>query len=187
MLVLGVMARAGRELPIAHLAQRPADGALLHRDAEHPVKFLRQVAAPPAHDAVDRRDRAALDHLGECPTVFRSQFRRRTGTPAVLQPLRAVRVEPQDPGADDLQRDAADLRRIRPPAAVTDHRKRQQPTGLVAVAAPARQAPEIVAIIVVTKINRSAHQRLLFAQEALTQNCNPLGIPRVSQGPRLLV
>ena len=33
------MARAGRELPIAHLAQRPADGALLHRDAEHLVEL----------------------------------------------------------------------------------------------------------------------------------------------------
>ena len=103
----------------------------------------------------------------------------------VLQPLRAVRVEPQDPVADDLQRDAADLRRIRPPAAVIDHRKRQQPTGLVAVEAPARQAPEIVAIIVVTKINRSANQRLLFAQEAIDSELQPSGNPPREAGTAL--
>lgn len=81
---------------------------------------------PPAHDAVDRRDRAALHEFRQCPQVLGRQFRRRTGAPTVLQTLRAVRVEPQNPVTHNLQRDATDLRRIRPPSTVIDHRKRQQ-------------------------------------------------------------
>jgi hypothetical protein len=55
----------GRQLAIAHGAQFSAQRLLGDGDAELFVYPLRQVDQPPAHHAVNRRDRAALDHLGD--------------------------------------------------------------------------------------------------------------------------
>ena len=60
---LGMMARAGGELAIAHGAQFPAQGLLGDGDAEFLPDPLAQIDQPPAHHAMNRRDRAALDHL----------------------------------------------------------------------------------------------------------------------------
>ena len=58
-----MMPRPGRELAIAHGPQFAAHRRLGQRDAKFLVKPLRQIDEPPAHHAVDRRDRTAVDHL----------------------------------------------------------------------------------------------------------------------------
>ena len=60
-----MVAWPSRQLAIAHGAQFPAQRLLGDGDAELFVYPLRQVDQPPAHHAVDRRDWAALDHLGD--------------------------------------------------------------------------------------------------------------------------
>ena len=62
---LGVMTRARRKLAISHRTQLAAQNLLRDGDAislEHP---LRQIDQSPAHDPMDRRNGAALDHRGE--------------------------------------------------------------------------------------------------------------------------
>src|SRR5262249_31260112 len=61
--------RSGRELAVAHGAQLPAERLLGDRDAEFLEDPLRQIDQPPAHHAMDRRDRAALDHAGDGPPL----------------------------------------------------------------------------------------------------------------------
>lgn len=56
------MAWAGREFAVAQGAQLPAERLLGDRDAELLKDPLRQIDQPPAHHAVNRWDRAALDH-----------------------------------------------------------------------------------------------------------------------------
>src|SRR5665811_2092123 len=56
---LRMMARAGRQLPVTHRAKLPAQRLFGDRDAELLVYPLRKIDQPPAHDTVDRRDRAA--------------------------------------------------------------------------------------------------------------------------------
>ena len=60
-----MMTRTGRQLAIAHGAQLPAERLLGDRDAELLVDPLREIDQPPAHDAMDRRDRAAFDDPGD--------------------------------------------------------------------------------------------------------------------------
>src|SRR3954452_14901691 len=67
-LILGVMARAGRELAIIHAAQLAAQRLLGDRDLELLPDTLGQIDQPPAHHAVNRRDRARVDPGDErCP------------------------------------------------------------------------------------------------------------------------
>src|SRR5262249_12515068 len=66
---LRMVARSGREFAVAHGAQLPAERLLGDRDAEFLEDPLRQIDQPPAHHAMDRRDRAALDHAGDGPPL----------------------------------------------------------------------------------------------------------------------
>src|SRR5213075_88754 len=59
---LGMVARTGRQFAVAQGAQFPAERLLGDGDAELLEYPLRQIDQPPAHYAVDSRDRAALDH-----------------------------------------------------------------------------------------------------------------------------
>jgi hypothetical protein len=58
---LGVVARAGRELAIAHGPQFAAQGLLGDRDAELLPEPLDQINQASAHHAVDGRDGALID------------------------------------------------------------------------------------------------------------------------------
>src|SRR5256886_13913694 len=66
---LRMVARSGREFAVAHGAQLPAERLLGDRDAEFLEDPLRQIDQPPAHHAMDRRDRATLDHAGDGLTL----------------------------------------------------------------------------------------------------------------------
>ena len=60
-----MMARARREATISHSPQLAAECLDRDRDAEFLEDPLAEIDQPPAHDAVDRRDWAFFDCLGE--------------------------------------------------------------------------------------------------------------------------
>src|SRR5215475_14466025 len=66
---LSVVARPGREFAVAHGPELPAECLLGDRDTEFLKYPLRQIDQPPAHHAVDRRDRTTFDHAGKCSTL----------------------------------------------------------------------------------------------------------------------
>src|SRR5215472_14090111 len=82
---LRMVARSGREFAVAHGAQLPAERLLGDRDAEFLEDPLRQIDQPPAHHAMDRRDRAALDHAGDGPPLKVIELARLTRRLAVQE------------------------------------------------------------------------------------------------------
>src|SRR5262249_5458891 len=127
---LRMVARSGREFAVAHGAQLPAARLLGDRDAESLEVQRRQIDQPPAHHAMDRRDRAALDHAGDGPPLKVIELARLTRRLAVQESVRPASVEAQHPVPDDLKPDAADLGRLGARRTVIDRRKRQKPPGL---------------------------------------------------------
>src|SRR4030088_1827474 len=105
---LGMMAGTGRELAIAHGSQLPAERLLGDGDAELLEDPLRQIDQPPAHHAMDRRDRAVLDHQHNSLALGIIEPRGLAWRFAVKQAVRTACVEPQHPIPDDLKPDPAD-------------------------------------------------------------------------------
>jgi hypothetical protein len=132
--VLGVMARTGRELAVAHRPQDPAQGLLGNRHAVILGQDLGQIAEPPAYHAVSGGNRPLFDQRLEDVPLIGVQARTGPRGLAVDQPVRAIGVEGQDPVAHRLQPDPADLGRLRARAARRDHRQRQQAAGLGRIA-----------------------------------------------------
>jgi len=60
-----MMTRPSREFAVAHGAQLSAERLLGDDDAELLEDPLRQIDQPPAHHAMDRRDRATFDHADD--------------------------------------------------------------------------------------------------------------------------
>ena len=56
-----MVARPRRKFDIAELLQLPAHGRFIKRDRKFLIEPLYQVDQSPAHNPMDRRDRAALD------------------------------------------------------------------------------------------------------------------------------
>ena len=106
--VLGMMARARRQLAEAHGAKLPAHRLLRDREPELLPNPLHQINDAPAHHAMHRRDRAALDNPRERRALVANES---AGCPAPCRsPARpAPGVESQHPVPDDLQPNAADL------------------------------------------------------------------------------
>ncbi len=134
-----MVARAGREFAVAHGAQLPAERLLGDRDAELLEDPLREVDQPPAHHAVDRRDRAALDHLRNSLTLGVIELGWLAWRLAVQETSRPPRVEPQHPVPNDLETDTADLRDFCPRRALVDRGKCQQSPSLRAILRLLRQ------------------------------------------------
>ena len=78
-----MMAGAGRELAITHLAQRAAESLLGDGDTKFLENPLAEINNPPAHHPMDRRNRPALEDCGQrrvmpsfnrggCPGALRS-------------------------------------------------------------------------------------------------------------------
>jgi hypothetical protein len=103
---LRMMARAGREFAVAHGARFPAERLLGDRDPELLVQPLTKIDDPPAHDAVDRWRRPALDRRSQGGPVRVIEPGRLARRLAVDETIRPVRVELQHPVADDLKRHA---------------------------------------------------------------------------------
>ena len=80
------MAGASRELAITHGAQFAAQRLLGDDDAEFLENPLAEIDDPPAHDPVNRRDRAALDDRGERGAMRVVQPRRLSGGLRSIKP-----------------------------------------------------------------------------------------------------
>ena len=93
------------------------------------------VLAPPAHDAVDRRDRAGLNNLRQCAAVIGVELRGCARLP-IDQPVRSAGVEAQHPVAICRPRRRSATR----PG--VDLGQRQQTTALGRVPGPLREAPQ---------------------------------------------
>jgi hypothetical protein len=120
-----MMARASRELAITHAAQFPAQRRLGDDDAEFLVYPLTEIDDPPAHDAVNRRDWTALDDRRQRRAVLIVQPRRLSRSLAIEQTLGPIGVEFDHPIANDLNRHAANLRRLGACRPVVNRRQRQ--------------------------------------------------------------
>jgi hypothetical protein len=133
------MARASRELAIPHLAQCAAQRLLGHDDAKFLENPLAEIDDSPPHDAVNRRNRSALEDRGERSAMLAIQPRRLPRSFAVDQAARPMGVEPERPVANDLETDAPDTS---PPQYASRRRKSLQEPAIAALAArPSNVSP----------------------------------------------
>ena len=101
---------------------------------------------PPAHHAVDRRDRPAFERGGQRRAEPVIEPRRLTRRLAVDQAIRALGVELDDPVPNDLPGHAADLGGLRARGAGIDRGQGEQPAGLAGVLRLARECPQLCGI-----------------------------------------
>src|SRR5476649_1660593 len=131
-----MMTRAGRQLAIAHSAQFAAERLLGDRDTELLEYPLCEIDQPPAHNAMDRRNWAVLDHPGDRLALGVIEFGGLPRRLAVQQPVGPASVEAQHPVPDDMKSYSADLRRFGARRTVVDRSKRQQAPSLGAILRP---------------------------------------------------
>src|SRR5215211_1682349 len=98
----------------AQLLQGAVDRIVGYRDAELLMQLHDQIARPPAHHAMARRDRTLLDQLSEKSFVFVGELAGRTRRELAEQAVRPLFVEPYHPVPQRLAVHAAGLRRLRP-------------------------------------------------------------------------
>jgi len=169
-----MMAGTSRELTITHGAQFAAQRLLGDDDAKLLENPLAKIDDPPAHDPMNRRNRAAFDDRGErrpMRVVKPGWLSRRL---AVDQALRSMGVELHHPIANDLKRHPADLRRLGAPRAFVNRRQSQKPPRLRPVLRSPRRRPHHLRIKISPE--RNGHgEPPLFA--TLNQNPADSGIP----------
>jgi hypothetical protein len=136
---LSVVARTGGQFAVAHGPKLPAERLLGDRDAEFLEDPLRQIDQSPAHHTMHCGDRATFDHAGDGLALGVIELGWVTRRLAIHQTIRTSRVEAQDPVADDLKADPADLRCLRARRSIIDGRKSKKSTGLWAILRPSRQ------------------------------------------------
>src|SRR3546814_20534987 len=142
MFVLGMVAGPRRELNIAQLLQLAPHSGLVERHRKFLMEPLDQVDQPPANDAMDRRDRAALNRFNERPALVVIEPRPGAGSFAVKQPIRAAIIEANHPVAHDLQAPIADPRRRRPASTPATPAQGQAPPALVPATPSTRHPPQ---------------------------------------------
>src|SRR3984957_13629969 len=169
-----MMAGTSRELAIPHGAQFAAQRLLGDDDAKLLENLLAKIDDPPAHDPMNRRDRAALDDRGERGAVCAVQPGSLSRRLAINQAFRSMGVELHHPIANDLKRHPADLRRLGAPRAFVNHRQSQKPPGLRPVLRTPCRSSHHLSVIIAPK--RNGHgEPPLFA--TLNQNPADSGIP----------
>ena len=175
-----MMAGTGRKLAIAHGSQLPAQCLLGDGDAELLEDPLRQIDQPPAHNTMDRRDRATFDHPRDGLALGIVELWGLARRFAVKQAVRASRIEPDHPIPDDLESDTAELCRLAARPTVIDHRQSKKPSGLRAVFRLLRKPAQLGSVEIPTQGNRNRHgEPPSFA--TLNQTQAQLGILNESQ------
>lgn len=129
-----MMARARCQLAIAHGAELTAQRLGADRHCKLVTEPLHEIDQSPAHDAVRRRDRATLDGRRQRCPLMRIKARATPRGLAIDQAIRSVTVEPQHPVSHRLQANATGARSFAPAATAVNHRQRQKPTNLPAIA-----------------------------------------------------
>jgi len=153
-----MMARASRELAISHLAQHAAQRLLGDSDTELLENPLAEIDDPPAHDPMNRRNWPALHNRRQRRAMFVVQPRPLPRGLAIDQPVRAMRVELEHPIADDLQSDAANLRRLGARRPVVNRRQSQQPSRLRTILRSSRRRPKRTRVKISAKSNCRRHR-----------------------------
>jgi hypothetical protein len=148
-----MMTRARRELAEPHGAQLPAQGLLAQRDAKLLEDPLHEIDQPPAHDAMNRRDRPAFDDAPQGIAMRLLELRWPSRDLAVDEPLSAFGVELHHPVAHDLARHAAGLGSLGARAAIIDDGQGEQSARLSAVLGPARQPAQSGRVKIAAKRN----------------------------------
>ena len=148
------MARTSGQLAIAHGPQFAAERLLGDREAELLPEPLHQIDQAPAHDTMDRRDRAFIELCGQSRAMRVGELGRPAGRLAVEKALRPVRVELHHPVAHDLQRDPADPSGFGPARPVLDRRQSQETPRLWAILALAGHRAKAIGVEVAPKRNR---------------------------------
>src|ERR1700731_3930838 len=131
-----------RQLAKAEGAQFAAQRLLADRNAEFLEHPLRQVDQPPAHDAMNRCDRAALDDLPQRIPALVVEQRRIARRLAVDQAGRSLGIERQHPVPHRLQPDTTDLGGLGARAAGIDRPQRKYPPSLSSISRPLGQLPQ---------------------------------------------
>jgi hypothetical protein len=181
-----MMARARRQLAIAHGAQLAAQRLGADRHRELVPDPLHKIDQTPAYDAVRRRNRATLDSRRQRRSLVCIEAPAASGGFVIDQAIRSVTVEPQHPVPHRSQANPTGARRVAPAAAVINHRQRQKPANLPSIAPRLRKPPQIRRCEVRPQTNRRSH-RNLPRKGMLDHIIKLLGIARVSQTSRLLV
>jgi hypothetical protein len=138
----------------AERLEQLADRALVVRHPEARQDEPLQVDPPPAHHAMHGPVGAGLDKLRDLGALLLRQTRLGTLGPTVQKALGTLCIEPVNPVAQRLPVHSADPGRLRPAHAVHNRSQRQQPTALVCVLRPRRQAPKLGRRIVLPKLYR---------------------------------
>jgi hypothetical protein len=141
----------------AQVLQGTVDRIVRDRDAKLLVQPHDQIAGPPAHNAIDRRDRACLHEAGEKRLMLVGQLAWRARRRLVDETVRPLLVEPDDPIPQRLTVHAADLRCLFSRAAVQHRCDRKQSTRLRRILHPLRNPPNIAVRIVRPHRNSSPH------------------------------
>jgi hypothetical protein len=149
-----------RQLAVAHGAKLAAQRLRADRHRELVLDPLNEIDQPPAHNAVRRRDGAALDSRRQRCPLAGVEPRATPGRFAVDQSIGSVAVEPQHPVPNRLQADAADKRRRAPAATTVNRRQRQKPADLSGIAAPMSQPPHCRRRKITPQPNRRRHRNL---------------------------
>src|SRR5689334_2944477 len=171
------MAWARRQLAIAHRTQLAAERLVGDADPKLVPKPLTEIDDAPAHDAMHRRYRPALDRRYQPPPMNGVQTRRLTRRLAVDQSIRAIGVELQHPVPDDLSRHPANLCGLGTRRPVIDGRQRQQSAHLIGVLALARRYTDRPRVIIRAQWDRHGKTPRFASLES-----DPL---RVGEAPRV--
>ena len=152
--VLGMMARARRQLDVTQFLQLAPYGGCIERHRELVVKPLDQVDQPPAHNPMNRRDRPALDCVNKGMTLRIIEPGPGAGSLAVKQAIRASFIEPNHPVPHDLQAHTTDPRRRSPAATIIIVGLCQKPPRLVRALRCARQSPQRHPVKIIPQADR---------------------------------
>jgi hypothetical protein len=117
------------------------------------VKPLDKVDQTPSNDAMDRRDRTALDCFNKCPALSIIEPRPLTGRLAIKQAIGTSRIEPNHPVTHDLQANSSDPRGCSPASAVVNLCQCQKPTSLVRVLRRTRQPSQSRSVEILPQAN----------------------------------
>jgi hypothetical protein len=151
------MSGAGRQLAKPQGAQFAAQRLLADRNAELLKHPLCQIDQPPADNAVNRWDRAALDDLPQRLPTRVVEKRGVARCLAIHQAGRSLGVEGQHPVPHRLQADAADLGGIAARSAIIDRRQRQQAPGLTGIVRSLCQRAQLRGLVIPPNTNRGRH------------------------------
>ena len=154
--VLRVVARPRREVAEPETPQLLPDHVLRQRDRKRLPDQRHQILCPPAHHPVNRRDRAALNNLGQPGALGVIQLRRRTRRGPVDQTFRAFGVEAMNPVAQSLAIHAADPRRLRPRPALRHRRQGQKAPRLRAILRARRKSTQLIGTKIIAKPDRNS-------------------------------